>query len=209
MNDHANFSRRAPLNAAISTDGLPRHRFVWDDVVAMGEAGILADDARVELIGGELIRMPPKGARHEILKDALNRAWTRAAPDAWHVSVDTPLRLDPHDSPEPDLMVRRAETTLPDVPPHAIAVLVEIADSSLDYDLTIKARLYAAAGVPEYWVINARTLVTTRHLSPAHTGYENRTEHPPTATLTPQAVRELAIPELGLRLADLGLEPVV
>lgn len=184
----------------VTTDTLPRHRFSWDEVLAMVEAGILPEDARVELIAGELIEMSPKGARHEIVKDHLNRHWFKAAPEAWWVACDTPLKLTDHYTPEPDVMVRRAGTRLPDIAPQDLAVVVEIANSSLSYDLTTKAHLYAAFGVPEYWVIDTKTGVTHIHANPTSDGYAQIAQHIAAETLSPQKV-----PELSLRIADVDL----
>jgi len=191
-----------PLDTVVSVDDLPRHRFTWDEVLAMVEAGVLREDDRVELIGGELVRMSPKGARHEAIKHHFNRVWCRQAPDVWWVAVDTPLRLATNYAPEPDVFLHRAETQLPAIALKDLAVVVEIADTSLRYDLQTKAPIYATYGIPEYWVIDARSGITHVHSSPTPSeGYSAVEEIAPTQVVTPKLV-----PELAIRLADAGLD---
>jgi Uma2 family endonuclease len=154
-----------------AAEGLDRRAFTIADLERMVEAGILAPDERVELIGGELVPMSAKGARHEAIKIALNRRWGRACPDDFLVAPETGLRLDAQNYVEPDFIVvartkRLAEVTGPDV-----LLAVEVADSSLDFDLHRKPQVYAAFGVRELWVVDARRRLVHRHDEVTAAGY--------------------------------------
>ena len=88
-----------------AAEGLPRRRFTVAEVEAMVEAGIMDEDERVELIGGELVPMSPKGNHHEVLKVALLRRWFRAAPDEIEVAPETTFRLSDDTYLEPDVVI--------------------------------------------------------------------------------------------------------
>ena len=101
----------------------------------------------------------------------------------------------------PDILVYPATTKVPDVRGPTALLVVEVADTSLEYDLDTKAGVYAAHGVREYWVINARTLATRIHRQPAPSGYGDAGEVAADTKLTPQAA-----PELAVCLNDLDLD---
>src|ERR1700742_3978656 len=88
-----------------AAEGLPRRRFTVAEVEAMVEAGIMQEDERVELIGGELVPMSPKGNHHEVLKIKLIRRWSRSAPDDIEMASETTFRLSPDTYLEPDLVL--------------------------------------------------------------------------------------------------------
>ena len=167
-------------------------------------AGIIAENERLELIGGELVPMSPKGAFHENVKRALIRYWIKALPPDLEALTETTLRNAPRDFREPDFVFWPAQISVADLQPAHVQLLVEIADSSLDYDLGAKMHYYASLGIPDYWVIDARRLVTHIHREPGEQGYASITLQPHTAQLTP-----LLIPSLAVRLASLGLEPAL
>ena len=100
----------------------------------------------------------------------------------------------------PDLLVRPATIKVPDVRGITALLVVEIADSSLDYDRKTKAEVYARFGVREYWVVNAWTLDTRVHRQPTGSGYGSIVDAPPSQQLTP-----MLAPTLAVRLAELDL----
>lgn len=123
----------------------------------MGEAGILTREDRVELIEGELIAMAPIGSNHSGTVNSLTRALVRAVGDRGVVGVQNPVRLDDLSEPEPDFSVMkprdddyRRATPRPD----EVLLIVEVAESSLAYDRTVKRSLYARHGIPEFWIVN-------------------------------------------------------
>lgn len=165
----------------------------------MVAAGIVHHDERIELIDGELVAMSPKGRRHEIIRSALINRWVKLAPNDVALSSESPLQLDEHVAPEPDIILHPGSVLVPDVRADTVLLVVEVADSSHTYDLETKAPIYASFGVREYWVIDAKTLVTTIHRGPSADGYAERASFGCKETVTPAAV-----PSLGVTLADLA-----
>lgn len=121
----------------------------------MGEAGILRDDERLELVQGEIVQMAPIGARNHSRVMWLDRMFHRGVGDRALVSAQGPLELGRHHVLYPDLVLLRPR---PDgyrnsLPTASDALLVvEISDSTIDYDRGVKLRLYAEAGVHEVWI---------------------------------------------------------
>ena len=200
MNEHV----RNPLPLAPRTestrfaDGYPRRVWTADELRQMVESGIMAEGEPFELIGGELIAKMQKGIQHENLKRALNKYWGKIMPNHLEFVPESPLRLGPHDEPEPDFFVFSAETAMQDVRGPTVLLVVEIADSSVHKDNSIKLMRYALQGVREYWIVNARTRETTVLHVPAETGYALRREAPADERLVP-----MFAPELAVRFADL------
>jgi Uma2 family endonuclease len=183
-----------------AADGLPRWRWTTAELLRMVELGVIDTDARIELIGGEIVPMSPKGRLHEVLADELARHWSsKLTPDIW-ISVERQFNLDESTYTDPDILVRPADIKSYDVRGDMALLVVEAADSSLEKDLGTKARLYASFGVREYWVINALTKTTHVHRSPAPNGYLDIRDLPSAELLTP-----LLVPQLAVRLADLDL----
>lgn len=181
--------------------GLVPHRFRAADYYRMLEVGILHEDDRVELLGGQVVEMSPSGPLHAATTD---RTGDRlAAQTAGRVLVrrQNPLDLGEWDAPEPDLAVvrPRADYYAEGHPTAAdVLLLVEVADSSLIHDQRTKAALYAAAGVREVWVVNVPERVLEVYRDPGPPGYrDRRTLH------QGERVAPLAFPELQLAVADL------
>ncbi len=183
-----------------AAEGLARRRWTVAEIEAMVEAGILLEDERFELIGGEVVPMSPKGNRHELVKAALIRLWSRKAPDGIYLVPETTFRLDVDTFLEPDFVFYNRETGLVNLTGENALLAVELADSSLGYDLGRKARLYASFGIRELWVINAVKLVTQIHRRPGLDGYEEKLTVPPKRFLTPSFAPELAVQLDGLEL---------
>ena len=176
-----------------------KRRFTVDEFERMGMAGIFGHDERVELLAGEIYRMSPAGRFHEVLRSELNDAWSaRTVRDKFKLLTEMPLRLSQDFEPVADLVVYPRSMLSPDVRGRDALLVVEIADSSLKMDTTLKASAYAAGGVREYWVINARTRETIIHRNPGPDGFATKFDLAASDTLTP-----LLVPELAVRLADL------
>ena len=134
---------------------LTRHRFTTVDYHKMAEAGILRDDDRVELIEGEIVEVPPQHSRHatgvRLAEDAL-RALFGAG---FEVRAQLPLALGQYSEPEPDVaVVVGTPRDFMDAHPTSALLVVEVADTTLSFDRDTKGSLYAAAGIPEYWIVN-------------------------------------------------------
>lgn len=166
-------------------------------------AGIIREEERFELIGGEAVPMAPRGRRHELVKMALQQYWfPQVAGTSIDLITETTLRIGEDGFYEPDFLFWPRSIPLKDVTAGNALLIVEVADSSLGYDLGSKADAYAALGLPELWVINAKSLVTTVHSKPTAAGYPKPIEARPNELLEP-----LLAPNLAVRLADLGLTP--
>jgi Uma2 family endonuclease len=201
MNEHL---RPASLPGTTqAAEGLPRRRWSVAEIEEMVAKGIIAEDERFELIGGEVVPKSPKGARHEFVKIALNRFFQRTAPDHIEIAPETTLRLDKDSFVEPDFCVFRRGLDLKALDGAAVLLAVEIADTSLAYDMGRKSQIYAAYGVRELWVVNANTLVTRVHRQVSQGRYGQVKDEPYGQALEPELARELAV-----SLADLGLVPV-
>jgi Uma2 family endonuclease len=184
-----------------AAEGLPRRRFTVAEVEAMVAAGVMEEDERVELIGGELVPMSPKGNQHEVVKSALIDLWIRSRPDDCRVTQETTFRLSEDTYLEPDVVIYLRTTGLPALTGTNVLLVVEIADSSLRFDIGRKAALYASFGIRELWVIDAVRLTTRVFREPAADGYRNASDFGPADRITP-----LIAPEaFALRLDELEL----
>jgi Uma2 family endonuclease len=145
------------------------HRFDRDEYHRMAELGLF--EGRVELIEGEIIDMSPQKSRHATAVRYATRTLEGALGAGFEVRPQLPLTLGPRSEPEPDIaVVPGSAADYRDAHPTSALLLLEVADTTLSYDLNEKARLYASARIPEYWVVdlvNDRLIV---HRSPAE-GY--------------------------------------
>jgi Uma2 family endonuclease len=184
----------------MAAEGLPRRRFTVAELEQMTAAGILQEDERIELIGGDIVPMSPKGRHHEILKTALTIYWARQLPSDLRFTTETTFRLSPDTYLEPDFVFYPSSGGWDGLNATTAKLVVEIADSSLGYDLGRKAGLYAGFGIRELWVIDAVRLVTHIHRGPTPTGYSSAVDVPASQRVVPEATAALA-----LALADLDL----
>jgi Uma2 family endonuclease len=132
------------------------HRFTVDDYEQMIEYGILTENDRVELIRGEIVTKKPIGDSHVACVNRLNRLFGRRVGESAIVSIQNPIRL-PDSEPEPDLALLRPRQDFyasGKPRPEDIFLVIEVADTTLDYDREDKRSLYAEAGIPEYWIVN-------------------------------------------------------
>ena len=173
-----------------AAEGLERRAFTVAAFERMAEFGIIGDDERLELIGGEVVPMSAKGSRHEVLKTSINFHWGRVCPDGYMFSPETGLRLDEHTYLEPDFIVYRRTKTLPHVRGPDVLLAVEVADSSLDYDLRRKPLVYASFGVRDLWVIDGARRTVHRHREPGATAYGSVDEASASERLIPACAPE-------------------
>jgi len=136
---------------------LPRHRITVDEYYRMAQVGLLARDARVELIEGEVFDMAPIGSRHGGIVSRLGYLLSHAIGDRAILRVQLPVRLSRSSEPQPDLaLVRWRSDFYSEQHPSASETLlvIEVSETTLRYDQRIKVPLYARDGVPEVWIID-------------------------------------------------------
>lgn len=185
------------MRDVLAEAGIQRRRFTAEEYHRMGEAGILRDDDRVELIEGELIVMSPIGLRHGACVIRLTREFVTRLGRAAVVSPALPVRLFPDTEPQPDiaLLRSRSDDYAHVAPQPADALLVvEVADTSYRYDRHVKLPLYARAGVPEYWIVDLRHDVVEVYRDRAAETYASVTRVERGGTLTPAAFPDLVLP---------------
>lgn len=136
---------------------IARYSFTADEFQRLGEAGILRQDARLELIEGEIIERSPIGNAHAACVNFLSMLLNRLFGDSHIVSTQNPIRLNDFSEPQPDvsLLRRRADYYRGEQPtPSDVLLVIEVADTTVVKDRTIKIPLYARFGVPEAWLVN-------------------------------------------------------
>jgi Uma2 family endonuclease len=160
-----------------SMQQVTRWRFTVHDYHRMGEAGILHEDDRVELIEGEIVEMAAIGTRHFSCVNRLNRMLVMSVGDAAVVSVQNPVRLNEHTEPQPDVTVIRPRDYTESLPvPEDVLLLVEVSDTTLVYDRNVKLPLYARTGIGEVWIVNLPARTIEQHTDPSDEGYR-RLDH--------------------------------
>jgi Uma2 family endonuclease len=165
---------------AVTTQSLAvptRHRLTVEDFHRIGEVGILGRDARAELIDGEIIDMSPIGRLHAAMVACLGAAFHDSLSRTAVIWVQNPIVLDEVTEPQPDitLLIPRDDFYGTRSPRAAdVMLIIEVADTSLDHDLGVKVPRYAAAGVPEVWVIDVATRQTHRFRNPQGGTYLDR-----------------------------------
>jgi Uma2 family endonuclease len=144
----------------------------------MVSSGVLSERDRVQLVNGWIVELPPIGPEHSTSTSLVEAAVAANLPNEWIMRIQDPITL-PTGEPEPDLVVARgAIRDYSKRHPAAgdIGLVVEVADATLSFDRREKAAEYAAAGIPEYWIINIvdRQVEVHRHPQLAQTGPEYR-----------------------------------
>ncbi|UAK24153.1 Uma2 family endonuclease [Sphingomonas nostoxanthinifaciens] len=184
--------------------GLIPARLTVAEVYALTDQGVLGEDDAFELIEGEIVPMAAaKASPHEMMKSRLNRWLVRAAPDELGVFIESSLRVSNNSLLEPDIALWPSDVGCREVTSEQVALIIEVAASSIAFDLREKARLYAAGGVREYWVVDANRYTIRVHRSPLDGVYvdvEEYESHDLVATL---------ILGVAVRLDDLGLPPLL
>jgi Uma2 family endonuclease len=180
-----------------------RRKLDVDEYHRMGEVGILREDDRVELIEGDLVEMAPIGDPHASTVNTLTELLVAAVGRRGIVAVQNPIRLDRYSEPQPDFAVlrrhdHRYRARKPG--PDDVLLLVEVADSSLRYDRSVKLPLYAKHGIPEVWIVNLGKNLVEVCRDPGSDGYDSITDAAPGTLLEPAL-----LPGVILDVADILL----
>lgn len=187
--------------AVVQDDLVRRHRLTVQDYYRMVEVGLLAPDARVELIDGEIIDMPPSGTPHAGILSRLNRLLLAAAGNRVAVRMQLPLRLDDFSEPEPDFAIlqwREDDYTGAHPTPPDTLLVIEVSQSSLVYDRNRKLPLYARHEIPEVWIVDLVKLRLHRFDAPQGGRYTNSSTTPQPGILGLKAMPDLEVDLTGL-----------
>lgn len=163
----------------VPTQALRTLRFTTESYHRLADSGILGEDDRTELLDGEVFFKMPIDSRHAGCVNFLNRLLSRLLPELL-VTAQNPVRLGPNSEPEPDLAVLRST---PDdyrsahPTPSDVLLLIEVANSSLSLDRDLKAPLYAAAGIPELWIVDLTGEAVEVYQDPDPAGYRRYRRH--------------------------------
>lgn len=174
----------------------PRHKLTVEQYYAMGDAGILGRDDRVELLDGELFEMETVGDDHVGGVISLEFFFGYRLQGRALVSTQNPVRLSDYSEPEPDLVLLRPRpdfyrTAKPR--PEDVLLIVEVSHSSLDYDRLEKLPRYAAAGIAELWIVNLIAEQIEVYRDPTASGYATTAIYRRGATLAPAAFPDVVL----------------
>lgn len=167
-----------------------------DEYDRMGELGFF-DDEKVELLAGVIVKMSPSGPLHADLQTLILEHLVKSLPPHLVVRANLPIALSDISEPEPDLAIVPRKPVGTPHPSNAL-LMIEISDSSLSTDRGIKTRLYAHAGVPEYWIVDVRAMAIEVYRGPAGHRYASVERFDRDAHVT-----ALRVPEVTVCLAAL------
>ena len=187
---------KAPPHSSSALE-LPLRRFTVAEYHAMAKAGILKKGDRVELIDGVVVAMAPIGNRHLAVVDRYTKVFVRAVGDRAIVRVQGSIVLGEHSMPEPDLVILRERSDFYEsdaAGPDDVLLLIEVADSSVDYDRGEKLPRYARAGIPEVWITVLPERIVEAHTEPADGRYTVRRTYAPGDTITPGCFPDITLP---------------
>ena len=173
-----------------------RRLFTADEYQRMRKTGILHEDERIELIEGEILKMAAIGSRHSACVDRYTYEFATRASGRYIVRVQSSFRLSPNSEPEPDIILLRPKANfyadaLPG--PGDVLLIVEVCDSSLEYDRDVKLPLYAAAGIQEVWLTDLSLEVLLQYAEPGTGSYRRMRSYRSGEVVTATMLPDLAI----------------
>jgi len=187
----------APPTSPPSGPAAPaRRRFTVAEYYAMAEAGILAPDERVELLDGDVIVMPPINEWHASRVGRFTNTLPIHFQGQAIVWVQSPVRLDDASEPQPDVMLLRWRDDFyggGHPGPADVLLLIEVSDTTVDYDRSAKLAAYAAAGIPEVWIASRRDRRIESYSDPAGDAYATVRYYEPGESIAPQAFPDVVL----------------
>ena len=176
------------------------YKFTFDEFYRLYEIGLIDSKDRIELLNGEIIIMHAIGYRHAQAVTNLTADFLEQAHRRFMISPQNPVVLEEYSAPQPDIVVvpssRRKANRHPT--PSEVFLIIEVADSSLQYDRGDKMRAYAACGISEFWILNLADDVLEIYRQPEGGGYRELLTIPADGTASP-----LAFPDVTMSLADI------
>jgi len=173
-----------------------RYKLSVDYYHKLGEAGVLTEESRVELIEGELIEMAPIGSRHAAAVSCLHELLHEQCRGTALVWQQNPIVLRPRSEPQPDpaLLKHRADHYAGALPGASdVLLVIAVSDTSLEYDRGEKLRLYAAHGIPEYWVVDAQAERIEVYCDPDANNYARKLDTGVDETISPRALPQVKV----------------
>jgi Uma2 family endonuclease len=173
-----------------------RRQFTVHDYARMREAGILTEDDRVELLDGEIYLMSPLGPLHIAIVNRLNKLLMRQIGDDAIVSIQNAVQLNDYSEPQPDIALLHPRDDYYDqalARPDDILLLIEVADTSLDYDRDQKLPRYAVSNIAEVWIVDVEQQVVEQYFQPLQGQYTQLTK-----ILFGNALQSRTLPQIDL-----------
>lgn len=175
-----------------------RKRFTVEEYHRLAEVGVLQEDDRIELIDGELIEMAAIGIAHANAIVELDQLANRTVQHLARISAQNPIHLGPRSEPQPDLAIVRRRRYDSHPRPDDIFLVIEVSDSSFAYDREMKLPLYAAAGIPEAWIVDLNGRTIERHSAPRDGRYTQIT-----IAAVGDTIASLSLPAFVVSVADI------
>jgi Uma2 family endonuclease len=186
------------LQKRIAHSGIPAHLTVAD-ILRLQDEGVIGDEENFELIEGEIVPMAAmKSSAHDRIKNRIVRRLNRTLPDTIGVFVESSIPFAEDTYLEPDVAVFDASIETHKARGADLLLVVEVASSSIGFDLRVKAPLYASFGVRDYWVIDAIRSTIRVHRDPVDGRYRDVTEWS-----DEDIVQPLLLADIAIRLTDL------
>lgn len=201
-----NIARAKGMTAAAiwSASAPTRRRFTVAEYYAMADIGILEENDRIELLDGDLIVMPPIGDWHAASVDRFTNSLPPQLQGRAIVRVQNPTRLNDNSEPQPDIMLLRWRDDFYSgghPGPADVLLLIEVADTSVDYDRSAKLSAYARAGIPEVWIATRQNSRIEVYTEPIEDEYSSVRFVGPGESIAPQAFPEVVL-EVNNLIAD-------
>ena len=175
------------------------YRFTADQYQSMGMAGILSEYEPIELVNGEIIEMAPIGDAHNDSTDCVSDLMFASFRGRARIRVQGSVRINPRSELQPDFAVlrNRSDYHLSPATPEDVLFIVEVSASSLNYDRGEKLAVYAAAGIPELWIVNLREYGLYVHRDPAGEQYQTVRRFQAGDYVSPLAFPDVSLPVSG------------
>lgn len=187
----------------VPSSDLPLKRWSVDEYHRLIAAGILTSDDHVELLDGQIVEMVPQDPLHASTTDEGSDYLKALFAGRAKVRMQLPITLSSSSEPEPDIAVVRLDPNRyrdRHPTPEDVFLIIEIADTTLSHDRNRKARSYAQAGIPEYWVVNLKQRQVIVYRQPQGEAYQSEQILEATDTIAP-----LAFPEVRIELQTILL----
>lgn len=172
-----------------------------DDFLLLDDAGAFVERGKIELIEGVIVEMNAQHMPHARAKGIVFRRLAERVeallPDH-ETLVESAVAIPPSNAPEPDILVKRSSALEGFAPISSIRLVVEIADTTAAFDLGRKARIYATAEVPEYWVFDLKAGVVRQLWAPESDGYREKRDIALGESLEAVTIEGLAIETRGV-----------